>query len=529
MVGRRPYADDVVLLGTKLHVPTPRRQLVPRPRLTDQLPVRAATLPRLILVSAPAGFGKTTLLSQWLTHWRTGPQSESRRVAWVSLDAEDSDPRRFLANVLGAIQAAAPEVGSDAAELLRSDGVALVPVLVSLINDLDDLDGPIVVALDDYHAIESPEVHDAVAFLLDHLPAHSTVAIATRADPPIPVTHLRSRGELLELRAADLRFTEPEAAAFLNDVMGLDLESGHVEALGRRTEGWAAGLQLAALSLRDRSDAGDFIEAFAGNHRFVLDYLVEQVLNRQPSVVRSFLLDTAILGQLTGPLCDALTGRTDGRKTLEALERSNLFVVPLDDRRQWYRYHHLFADALQARLTTELPDRALALHRSAAQWYTAHDRPEDAITHAVAGHDYAYAADLVEQALPETRRQRQDRTILRWIHGLPDEVVRRRPVLNVIAAWSRLGQGEVEDADARLRAAEATLEALPPAERAATDELRQLPMTIAMYRAAVAQARGDTAATANHAQRVLALAGPDRPPRPRGGGRIPGPVPMGQR
>jgi LuxR family maltose regulon positive regulatory protein len=464
----------------------------------------------LVLISAPAGFGKTTLLSQWLTQWRTVQEAGSGGVAWLSIDAEDSDPRRFLADVLAAIQATAPQVGVDAAALLQSDSAAVAPgVMVSLINDLDSLGGPFVLALDDYHVIESPQVHDAVTFLLDHLPAHVSVAITTRADPPFPVTRLRTRGELLELRAADLRFIQPEAAAFLNDVMGLDLEPGHVEALESRTEGWAAGLQLAALSLRNRGDADDFIEAFTGSHRFVLDYLVEEVLNSQTQQVRTFLLDTAVLDQLTGPLCDALTARDDGQDTLDALERGNLFVVPLDDQRQWYRYHHLFADALRARLTAEQPDRVQGLHNAAARWYAEHGRPEDAIAHAIAGHDFEHAADLVERALPEARRQRRDRTIRQWLTGLPDKVVRRRPILNVIVAWSRLGEGDVDDADARLRDAENTLETMPQERRITDDELRQLPMTIAMYRAAVAQARGDIASTARQARRVLDLAGPD--------------------
>jgi LuxR family transcriptional regulator, maltose regulon positive regulatory protein len=504
-----PYAGRVALLGTKLHVPRPRRQVVSRPRLTGQMPLGPGALPRLVLVSAPAGFGKTTLLSQWLAGWRTVQDAASRRVAWLSLDAEDSDPRRFLANVLAAIQATAPQVGLDAAALLQSDGATVVPaVLVALINDLDGLDGPIVLALDDYHVIESREVHEAMAFLLDHLPLDVGVAIATRADPPLPLTRLRTRGELLELRAADLRFTQQEAADFLNEAMGLHLEPGQVDALASRTEGWAAGLQLAGLSLRGPGDAGEFIKAFRGSHRFVLDYLVEEVLNGQPHTVRTFLRDTAVLDQLTGPLCDALTGRDDGQEMLEALERANLFVVPLDDLRQWYRYHQLFADALRSRLAAEQPERAQGLHRAAARWYAEQHRPGDAIGHAVAGQDFEHAADLIEQALPEARRQRQHQTMRRWLQGLPDDVVRRHPVVNVTVAWSRLSYGEVDAADARLREAEETLETMPAARRTASEELRQLPMTIAMYRAAIAQARGDIAGTATQARGVLDLAGP---------------------
>ena len=267
-------------------------------------------------------------------------------------------------------------------------------VVVSLLNDLDGLDGPFVLALDDYHVIESPEVHDAMTFLLDHLPAYVAVAITTRADPPLPVARLRTRGELLELRAADLRFTQREAAAFLNDVMGLDLEPGHVDALESRTEGWAAGLQLAALSLRNRGDAGEFIAAFTGSHRFVLDYLVEEVLNSQPEQVRTFLLDTAVLGQLTGPLCDALTGRDDGQHMLAVLERDNLFVVPLDDAAALVPLPPPLRRRAAGPARRRAPDRVQGLHRAAARWYAEHGRPDHAIAHAVAGHDFEHAADL---------------------------------------------------------------------------------------------------------------------------------------
>ncbi|WP_116950262.1 LuxR C-terminal-related transcriptional regulator [Jiangella endophytica] len=500
----------MALLGTKLRMPTPRRRLVARPRLVDRLPLGADPLPRLVLVSAPAGFGKTTLLSQWLTRWRADPTSQPRHVAWISLDADDNDPRRFLADLLGAIRATTPQVGADTAALLHDDGGAWTSaLLMGLTNDLDGLDAPLVLALDDYQAIESQDVHDALTFLLDHLPAHVGVAITTRADPPLPVTRLRTRAELFEVRAADLRFRPPEAAALLNEVMGLDLDAGHVDALERRTEGWAAGLQLAGLSLRDRDDVADFVAAFAGSHRFVLDYLVDEVLNAQSPQVRDFLLDTAVLDELTGPLCDALTGRQDGHDLLEALERGNLFLVPLDDHRQWYRYHHLFADALRARLVAEQPGREPALHRAAARWSAEHGRPDHAIAHAIAAHDDLYAADLIERALPEASRQRRDRTIRRWVRALPDDVLRQRPALGVVVAWSRLGDGDVDDADAWLRDAEDLLAAMPPRERTPDDERRRLPMTIAMYRAAVAQARGDTASTARQARRVLDLAGPD--------------------
>ncbi len=270
--------------------------------------------------------------------------------------------------------------------------------MTSLVNDLDRLPGQTVVALDDYHVIETLEIHEAVSFLVEHLPPTASLTIASRSDPPLGLARLRSRGELLELRVADLRFTVEEAEAFLNRVMGLQLSSAQVSTLDTRTEGWAAGLQLAALSLRGHDDVPSFVEAFAGSHRFVLDYLVEEVLRRQPEAVRRFMFQTAVLGQMSGSLCDALTGSADGQATLEALERNNLFVVALDDQRRWYRYHHLFADALRARLAAEQPDRVAGLHAAASRWYADHGLLDDAVAHAIAAGDAERAADLIELA-----------------------------------------------------------------------------------------------------------------------------------
>ncbi len=298
------------VLGTKLHLPSPRHRLVSRARLTDQLRGGGGEEPRLVLVAAPAGFGKTTFLAQWLAAERL-----QRRVAWLALDRGDADLRLFLTHLVAAIQTAEPEAGVDALALLEAGGsTPTEAVLVSLINDLDVLVGPMVVALDDYHAIDGAAVYEAVTFLLENLPPQVTLAMSTRADPPLPLSRLRARGELVEVRAADLRFTTDEAEVFLNEVMGLQLEPALVAALEARTEGWAAGLQLAALSARTHAGAADgsgdvagFVEAFSGSHRFVLDYLVEEVLDRQPDVVRAFLLDTSVLDQLTGGLCDTLT------------------------------------------------------------------------------------------------------------------------------------------------------------------------------------------------------------------------------
>jgi LuxR family maltose regulon positive regulatory protein len=495
-----------VILGSKLHVPLPRRELVARPRLTESLRMGEGSMPRLVLVSAPAGFGKTTLMSQWLTG--------AGQVAWLSLDGEDNDLRRFLVHLVASLQHL--DVGTEAAALLNTDrALPTESILVSLINDLDLLQGSTVIALDDYHVIEAREIHEALTFLLDHLPPRASIAITTRADPPLPTARLRSRGELVELRAADLRFTPAEADAFLNQVMGLDLAPPHVAALESRTEGWAVGLQLAALSMRGQDDAAAFIEAFAGSHRFVLDYLVEEVLRGQPAETRKFLLDTSVLRELSGSLCDALTGRDDGQETLEALERGNLFVVPLDASRQWYRYHHLFADALRARLAQQHPDRLRELHRAASHWHAAQGTVADAVTHALAAGDADQAADLVELALSELRRHRQDRILRGWLQALPNDVVRRRPLLSAFLAWTRLSEGDLDGVDAWLDHADAALASGQsstatvegPGSDARLAELRILPATIAIYRASLAQARGDVDGTIAHARHALDLAG----------------------
>jgi ATP/maltotriose-dependent transcriptional regulator MalT len=513
----------MVVPGTKLHLPSPRRRLVPRARITDQLHAQRGERPRLVLVAAPAGFGKTTLLAQWLAADR---ESQSR-VAWLALDPGDADLRVFLTDLAAAIQTAEPEAGVDALARLEAGGTAPIEaVLVSLINDLDLLAGPTVVALDDYHVVDGPAVHEAVSFLLDNLPPQVTLAMATRADPPLPLSRLRARGELVEVRAADLRFTTEEAEMFLNEVMGLQLEPTLVAALEARTEGWAAGLQLAALSARTHADpeasrdVAGFVEAFSGSHRFVLDYLVEEVLGRQPELTREFLLDTSVLDQMTGGLCDAVTGRSDGQGMLETLERGNLFVVPLDDERRWYRYHHLFADALRARLVAGHAERVGELHAAASRWLAEHGLLGDAVRHAIASADYEHTADLIELSVADVRRRRQDRTLREWLVALPDEVVRRRPLLAMYMGWSRLSEGDFDGVEAWLDAAEAGLDTTPAltiptagslaeAARDRESEVRSLPAMAAVYRASVAQARGDVDGTVSHARRAFALAGPE--------------------
>lgn len=494
------------VLATKLHMPKPRRQLVPRPRLNPQPAPGEQWLPRLVLVSAPPGFGKTTVLAQWLSE-----ASPNRSVAWLSLDDGDNDLRRFLTHLVAAARTLDAGIGTEADNLLGNAGpVATTRVLTSLINDLDQRPGQLVLALDDYHVIEDPSAHEAIGFLLDHAPPNLSVAVATRADPPLPIARLRSRGELVEVRAADLRFTPAEADDFLNQLMGLELDLAQVAALDARTEGWVAGLQLAALSLRGHDHPDAFVDAFTGSHRFVLDYLVEEVIGRQPTTVQRFLLDTSILTQLTAPLCDALTGRDDGRVTLESLERGNMFLIPLDDERRWYRYHHLFADTLRARLGAD-PEHRERLNRAASRWYGAQGFAEEAVEHALGGGDPARAAELIESALPESRRHRQDRSMDRWLKALPDDQIRARPVLSTQYAWICLVEGDLDGVESRLLDAEQALAAHPPApsDDASQAQLRTVPATIEMYRAAAAQARGDIGGTATHARRVLASVGPD--------------------
>ncbi|HYD10873.1 MAG TPA: hypothetical protein VEA78_12300, partial [Acidimicrobiales bacterium] len=493
------------VLGTKLHVPSLRRGLVARSRLTDRLRGDAANDARLILVAAPAGFGKTTLLAQWLGRGE-------RAVAWLALDAGDADPHRFLQHLIAAVQVAVPDAGADAGGLLELADAPAEAVLVSLVNDLDAVAGPTVLVLDDYHVIDEPDVHEAVAFLQENLPPQVTLAMTTRVDPPLPLARLRARGELLEVRAADLRFTTDEASAFLNDVMGLSLEPALVDALESRTEGWAAGLQLAALSARDRGDVGEvaaFVADFSGSHRFVLDYLVEEVLDRQPDDVRSFLLHTSIVEELTADLCNALTDRADGQEVLERLERDNVFVVPLDDTRRWFRYHHLFADALRVRLADREPARVRELHATASRWFAAGGLLREAVAHAAASGDQDHTAELVELGVADLRRRRDNRTIREWIGTLPDDLVRRRPLLALYRAWSQLAQGDIDGVEPWLGAAEAGLDpvttsavAVPgDAARAREQELRAVPAMIEVYRASVSQARGDVDGTLAHATR----------------------------
>lgn len=494
------------ILATKLYIPPPPPQVVVRTRLIERLDEGLSQGSKLLLISAPAGFGKTTLVSEWIA-------SSERPAAWLSLDEKDREPARFLSYLIRALQTIHSQIGAGTLDVLQSAQLPpLEPFLTALLNEISAIPDPFLLVLDDYHAIESRVVDEALTFLVEHLPAQMHLVITTREDPALPIPRLRARRQLTELRAADLRFTPSEAAKFLDQVMGLDLSSDEIAALEDRTEGWIAGLQLAALSMRGHQDMAGFIRAFAGDNRYIVDYLMEEVLQRQPEQVRDFLLHTSILDRLSGPLCDAVTGQENSRARLEALQRGNFFLIPLDDKRLWYRYHHLFADVLRMHLM-EQPELLPALHRRASAWYEQNDSAVDAIRHALAGKDFERAADLIERAVQEMGRTRQETTLLAWLQSLPDELLRVRPVLNVHYVGTLLQNGLLEGVESRLQDAERWLDMPADTQEgpvyADEEGFQRLPGLVAMYHAGIALVRGDVADTMKYAQQLLDLAPPD--------------------
>lgn len=428
---------DGLLIQSKLRLPFVRRSLVDRPRLQARFDegIRGP----LMLITAPAGFGKTTLAASCVAGC-------GLPFAWLSLDKDDNQPGRFLTYLAAALQAADERIGGQAAQLLAGiNPAAPEAVMTSLINDLQAAGGELVLVLDDYQLIHAPVVHEQLTFLLEHCPASLHLVIATRSDPPLPLSRLRARGQTVELRAVDLRFNADEAAQFLEQVMDLRLDGEAVALLDERTEGWAAGLQMAALSMRGRPDTEAFIREFAGTNRFIMDFMLEEVLAREPHEVQDFLLQTAVLTRLAGPLCDALTGGTGGQEMLETLERRNLFVVPLDEERRWYRYHHLFADLLQARLRQTQPDLAARLLMRASQWLEQNGYIPDAVRYAFAAEETGRAADLIERYGP-ARLEQSDPSVVQMADDLPQEMIQARPLIGLYQAWLLICQSRIPQA-----------------------------------------------------------------------------------
>jgi LuxR family transcriptional regulator, maltose regulon positive regulatory protein len=512
------------ILATKLYIPPPRPKVVVRSRLIERLNEGLHGRPGVTLISAPAGFGKTTLVGEWVNQKAEGGRQNASReiihpskVAWLSLDERDNDPTRFLAYLIAALQTIAPNVGEEVLSMLHAaqpQPPQTESVLTALLNEITTIPEYFILVLDDYHMLDSRSVDQALVFLVEHLPPQMHLVITSREDPPLPLARLRARGQLTELRAADLRFTPSEAADFLSRVMGLNLSAEDIAALEVRTEGWIAGLQLAALSMQGHAsrDAADFIQSFTGAHHFVLDYLLEEVLHRQPENVQVFLLRTSILNRLCGPLCDAVLlsppGSAFGQETLESLERANLFIVPLDSERRWYRYHHLFGDLLRQRQGQSLTLEEIAkYHIRASEWYEQNGDESEAFQHAIRARDFDRAARLAELAWQGMDESFQSGAWLGWVKQLPEELIRTRPVLCTQIAWAFMDASDVDASEARLRDAERSLEGpLDGMVIVDQEQFRTLPARIAIARAYNAQVRGDLSATIKYGEQALKLA-----------------------
>ena len=471
-----PIRMAIQILQTKLYIPTlqPDTQRVFRPRLIGRL--EAGLDRKLTLLSAPAGSGKTTLLSEWIES-RSGSRDDgvkSRAIrenaspptasfSWLSLDQHDNDPSRFWTHLVAALQIVQPDLGTDSLAMLQAPQMPPIQaVLTPLLNDIAARSTKIPLVLDDYHTILAPAIHEGLSYLIEHQPPQLHLVVSTRADPPLPIARLRARRQMTELRDRDLRFTGAEAATYLNETMDLNLESSDIAALAGRTEGWIVGLQLAALSMQGRADKSVFIEAFTGSHHYILEYLTEEVVHRQPKSVQRFLVHTSTLDRLCGSLCNALTGDNDGDAVLADLHRQNLFVVPLDDEHCWYRYHHLFADLLSNLARKELSaDNLRMLHRRASRWHTQNGDPDGAIGHALQATDYEQAADLIEQTAQAAIAHGRLTTLLTWIQALPGELQDDRPRLCLYYGWALNLSGQIETAEQVLHDLRSTLQGQP--------------------------------------------------------------------
>jgi LuxR family maltose regulon positive regulatory protein len=483
---------SAALLATKLFIPPARPKAVLRPQLFKRL--NQGLDNKLILISAPAGFGKTTLLSEWVA-------SCSLPVAWLSLDEGDSDPSRFIAYLVASLQTLAPNIGARVLAVLQSPQLPpLEQILTALLNETTTTLEDFVLILDDYHVVDSKAVDQTLTFLLEHLPPQMRLVIATREDPQLPLARLRGRSQLTELRVTDLRFTSSEAAKFLNQVMSLNLSAEDIAALENRTEGWIAGLQMAALSMQGLEDTAGFIQSFTGSHHFVLDYLIEEVLQKQPESVQNFLLLTSILKRMCGPLCDAvLPGSSDtGEETLVYLDRANLFIIPLDNERRWYRYHHLFAELLRTRLARAYPDQITELHRRASDWHANNGFPYEAITHALTVQDWTRAAEVIERFSDELPMRGESNTRLGWFESFPTQILMDRPRLGLTYAWALLMSNQLDRAEQQLNQ-------LTPLVQTTASLLGEL----YVIRVLIAARRYDTPAMIELAQQALSRVPPE--------------------
>ena len=499
------------ILATKLYIPPPRPELVPRAQLIGRLNKGLVRDCKLTLISAPAGFGKTTLVSEWLT-------SCDQKVAWLSLDEGDNDPTRFLTYFIAALQTITTNIGAGVLRTLQSSrSPSTESILTVLLNEITTLPDKFIFVLEDYHIINSKPVDDALTFLLKHLPPQMHLVIATREDPHLPLAQLRARGQLTELRVTDLRFTPSEAAEFLNQVMGLDLCAEDITALEARTEGWITGLQLAALSMQGQKDTASFIKAFTGSHRFVLDYLMEEVLQLQSESIQTFLLRTSILDRMCGPLCEAVLRAPagSGKETLQTFERANLFIVPLDNERRWYRYHHLFAELLRQRLQQSTDSSAgdeekvvAELHSRASRWYEDNGMEIEAFQHAAAANDVEHAERLLAGGEMPVHFPGVATSILDWLESLPKTVLDARPSLWVRYARLSMDTGQTTSVEEKLQAAEAALAtALQGVEP--DDKTRDLIGQIAAVRANLAWTQYQIETVNVQAHRALEYLHPD--------------------
>ncbi|MEJ2749699.1 MAG: hypothetical protein P8183_17600, partial [Anaerolineae bacterium] len=499
-----------------MYIPQPKPVFTPRPHLIERLNDGLAR--KLIVVSAPAGFGKTTLIADWGVRL---PQ-----LCWLSLDQRDNDPERFLAYLIAALQTIQPVLGANALTMLATSPPGAAPVeavLISLINDIVGKTatsaalsaGIFALVLDDYHLIESPAIHDAITFLIEHLPPPTdmTLVIAGRTDPPLPLSRWRVRGELMELRAADLMFSAAETAVFLHNATGLTLSKQNIAALTARTEGWIAGLQMAALSIQGRTPDAvpDFIRSFTGSHHYILDYLTEEVLRQHPEQIQTFLLRTSILERLSGPLCDAVwkagehASGPSGQEILERLNAANLFIIPLDDERHWYRYHHLFADLLRNRLTSDQPEMVPILHQQASRWYEDAGFPEETIAHAFQADDDGRLAHLIEKYAWDMLHQSKYNLLFSWIEALPPGQVATRPWLCVYQSWTRHWAGQREGGEEYLVLAEQLLDHSPSSGDRTDDDRRLIAGYIATVRAHYALTNEEIPHVLKQARKALRL------------------------